>query len=163
MISIGSLYFALAGRLSFYCMYDICISYAWQIMLYFGFNEWRRSSLSLIATWRIQWIRNEVLCSRGEHFSISEIIIRAGMNVVIISIFDILRINLISSSIMNLCARSIFWEPFPKQMEFIFSQFDYFSMFTGDFRIRSYASSLYCLSWLKTGKYSIGWKWTRSY
>lgn len=85
MISIGSLCFALAGRLSFYCMYDICISYAWQIMLYFGFNEWRRSSLSLIATWRIQWIRNEVLCSRGEHFSISEIIIRTGMNIVLIS------------------------------------------------------------------------------
>lgn len=53
----------LAGRLSFHCMYDVCISYTRQIVLYIGFNEWRRSSLSFIATWCVQWIRNEVLCS----------------------------------------------------------------------------------------------------
>lgn len=30
----------LIGRLSLYSVYDLCISNSWQIMFYFGFNEW---------------------------------------------------------------------------------------------------------------------------
>lgn len=43
-----------AGRLSVHRMHDICISYTRQIVLYFGFNEWRGSSLPFIAAWCVQ-------------------------------------------------------------------------------------------------------------